>query len=195
MRTLDFHAPYGSARSPVFGRDAIATSHPLASQAGMAMLMRGGNAVDAAIAAAMALTVVEPTGCGIGSDAFAIVWDGSELHGLNSSGRSPAAWAPARFAGLSAMPELGWEAVTVPGAVAAWATLARRFGRLPMSEIAARRSALRARALPLRRSSRRYGGGLLRGLEVNRDSPLAFFPTAARRGRANHFSPKRTRAL
>jgi gamma-glutamyltranspeptidase / glutathione hydrolase len=137
MRTLDFHAPYGSARSPVFGRDAIATSHPLASQAGMAMLMRGGNAVDAAIAAAMALTVVEPTGCGIGGDAFAIVWDGSELHGLNSSGRSPAAWAPARFAGLSAMPELGWEAVTVPGAVAAWATLARRFGRLPMSEIAA----------------------------------------------------------
>jgi hypothetical protein len=97
----------------------------------MAMLMRGGNAVDAAVAAAMALTVVEPTGCGIGSDALAIVWDGSELHGLNSSGRSPAAWTPARFAGRHAIPQLDWEAVTVPGAVAAWAKLAHRFGRMP----------------------------------------------------------------
>jgi gamma-glutamyltranspeptidase/glutathione hydrolase len=88
MRALDYRAAYASARAPVFGRDAIATSHPLASQAGMAMLMRGGNAVDAAVAAAMALTVVEPTGCGIGSDAFAIVWDGRALHGLNSSGRN-----------------------------------------------------------------------------------------------------------
>jgi gamma-glutamyltranspeptidase/glutathione hydrolase len=137
MHALNFNVAYPSARSPVFGRDAIATSHPLASQAGMAMLMRGGNAVDAAIAAAMALTVVEPTGCGIGSDAFAIVWDGSELHGLNSSGRSPAAWAPHRFSGRDAMPVLGWEAVTVPGAVAGWAALARRFGRLPLTEIAA----------------------------------------------------------
>ena len=137
MQAIDYRVAYDSARSPVFGRDAVATSHPLASQAGMAMLMRGGNAVDAAIAAAMALTVVEPTGCGIGSDAFAIVWDGSELHGLNSSGRSPATWTRGRFAGREAMPTLGWEAVTVPGAVAAWATLARRFGRMPLSEIAA----------------------------------------------------------
>ena len=137
MHALNYSIAYGSARSPVFGRDAIATSHPLASQAGMAMLMRGGNAVDAALAAAMTLTVVEPTGCGIGSDAFAIVWDGGALHGLNSSGRSPAAWTPARFAGREAMPELGWEAVTVPGAVAGWVALARRFGRLPLAEIAA----------------------------------------------------------
>ncbi len=137
MRALNYEAAYGSARSPVFGRDAIATSHPLASQAGMAMLMRGGNAVDAALAAAMALTVVEPTGCGIGSDAFAIVWDGRELHGLNSSGRSPAAWTRERFAGRSATPELGWDAVTVPGAVAGWAKLVQRFGRLSFAEIAA----------------------------------------------------------
>ena len=104
MKPLNYSAPYRSARSPVFGRDVIATSHPLASQAGMSMLMRGGNAVDAAVAAAMALTVVEPTGCGIGSDAFAILWDGDALHGLNSSGRSPAGWTPQRFAGLNAMP-------------------------------------------------------------------------------------------
>jgi gamma-glutamyltranspeptidase/glutathione hydrolase len=134
---IDFSVTYPSARSPVFGREAIATSHPLASQAGMAMLMRGGNAVDAAIAAAMLLTVVEPTGCGIGSDAFAIVWDGTALHGLNSSGRSPAGWSPERFAGSDRMPTRGWEAVTVPGAVAAWVELARRFGRLTLPELAA----------------------------------------------------------
>ena len=137
MRSIDYAAPYPSARSPVFGQDVIATSHPLASQAGMAMLMQGGNAVDAAVAAAMALTVVEPTGCGIGADAFAIVWDGTALHGLNSSGRSPAGWTPERFAGLDTMPERGWEAVTVPGAVAGWVALARRFGRLDLATLAA----------------------------------------------------------
>jgi gamma-glutamyltranspeptidase/glutathione hydrolase len=137
MTELDYSAPYRSGRSPIFGRDVIATSHPLASQAGMAMLMRGGNAVDAAVAAAMALTVVEPTGCGIGSDAFAILWDGHALHGLNSSGRSPAAWTPERFAGRPAMPERGWDAVTVPGAVAGWVALNRRFGTLPLAEVAA----------------------------------------------------------
>ena len=137
MLTIDYSTSYRSARSPVFGRDAIATSHPLASQAGMAMLMRGGNAVDAAVAAAIALTVVEPSGCGIGSDAFAILWDGHALHGLNSSGRSPAAWSPERFAGRASMPERGWDAVTVPGAVAGWVALNRRFGQLPMTEVAA----------------------------------------------------------
>lgn len=137
MRDLDYVVPYTSARSPVFGRDAVATSHPLASQAGMATLIRGGNAIDAAVAAAIALTVVEPTGCGIGGDAFAIVWDGTALHGLNSSGRSPAAWTPARFAGRTAMPERGWDAVTVPGAVAGWVALLRRFGRLSLPEVAA----------------------------------------------------------
>eukprot|EP01038_Epipyxis_sp_PR26KG_P018719 gene18719-26474_t len=79
------------------GRNVVSTSQPLAAQAGLSMLLAGGNAVDAAIATAMALTVVEPTGCGLGSDAFCILWDGKELHGLNASGRSPAAWTPEYF--------------------------------------------------------------------------------------------------
>src|SRR5262245_21158605 len=70
-------------------RGVVATSQPLAAQAGLAILREGGNAVDAAIAAAVTLTVVEPTSNGIGSDAFALVWDGMKLHGLNGSGRSP----------------------------------------------------------------------------------------------------------
>jgi gamma-glutamyltranspeptidase/glutathione hydrolase len=80
--------------------------------------------------------VVEPSGCGLGSDAFAIVWDGKELHALNSSGRSPAGWTPQRFRNHKSMPERGWETVTVPGAVAAWVELARRFGTLPLSTLA-----------------------------------------------------------
>ncbi|WP_313594895.1 gamma-glutamyltransferase, partial [Pseudomonas oryzihabitans] len=92
MPDLDYHNPYSSARSPVMGRNLVACSQPLAAQAGVEMLRRGGNAVDAAVAAAMVLTVVEPTGCGIGSDAFAIVWDGEKVQGLNASGRAPRGW-------------------------------------------------------------------------------------------------------
>ena len=77
---------------PVLARNVVATSQPLAAQAGLRMLLRGGNAVDAAMATAIALTVVEPMMNGIGSDAFALVWDGQALHGLNASGRAPRAW-------------------------------------------------------------------------------------------------------
>ena len=89
--------PYPSRRSAVLAENVVTTSQPLAAQAGLLMLARGGNAVDAAVAAAITLTLVEPTGNGIGSDAFAILWDGQELHGLNASGRSPAGWNPERF--------------------------------------------------------------------------------------------------
>lgn len=133
---INYSNPYASARSAVIGRNVVATSQPLAAQAGMRMLLAGGNAVDAAIAAAMTLTVVEPTGNGIGSDAFTMVWDGQQLHGLNSSGRSPAAWTAERYAGAKTMPEVGWDAVTVPGAVAAWSALSRKFGRLPFARLA-----------------------------------------------------------
>src|ERR1700733_11998575 len=101
------------------------------------MLADGGHAVDAAIATAIALTVVEPVSNGIGSDAFAIVWDGRQLHGLNASGRSPAAWTPDYFGdkGLHGVPALGWNSVTVPGAVSAWVELHAKFGKLPFEKL------------------------------------------------------------
>ena len=116
---------YASRRSPVLAQNIVSTSHPLASQAGLNMIAQGGNAIDAAIASAITLTVVEPTGCGLGSDAFAIIWDGKSLHGLNASGRSPADWHYERFANFKTMPFRGWESVTVPGAVSSWLTLSK----------------------------------------------------------------------
>ncbi|AIE86372.1 gamma-glutamyltransferase family protein [Fimbriimonas ginsengisoli] len=126
---------YLSVRQPLLARNVVATSQPLAAQAGLRMLWAGGNAVDAAVATAIALTVVEPTSNGIGSDAFAILWDGEALHGLNASGRSPAGWTPERFANLQTMPQRGWDTVTVPGAVSAWRALSERFGRLPFRDL------------------------------------------------------------
>jgi len=127
--------PYPSARQPVLARNVVATSQPLAAQAGLRMLLRGGNAVDAAIATAAALCVVEPTGNGLGSDAFAILWDGAALHGLNSAGRSPTRLDSARLLSQGAIDGLGWDGVTVPGAVASWVELSRAHGRLPFAEL------------------------------------------------------------
>lgn len=133
--SLEYRFPYPSQRMPVIARNVVATSQPLAAQAGLRMLQLGGNAVDAAIAAAAVLTVVEPTGNGLGSDAFALVWDAQRLHGLNASGRSPAALTPERFAGLDAVPYGGWDSVTVPGAVSGWVALHERFGSLPLTTL------------------------------------------------------------
>src|SRR5690606_12178597 len=92
---IDFNHPYGTVRTPVMGRRGmVATSPPLAAQIGLRILQEGGNAADAAVAAAAALTVLEPTSNGIGGDAFALVWDGRRLHGLNASGRAPAVLTP-----------------------------------------------------------------------------------------------------
>ncbi|MGE4240514.1 gamma-glutamyltransferase family protein [Ramlibacter sp.] len=120
---------------PVLADNVIATSQPLASQAGAAMFARGGNAVDAIVAAAATLVVVEPIMNGLGSDAFAMLWDGKEIAALNASGHSPAAWTPERFAGHAKMPAEGWDSVTVPGAVSAWIALWRRHGTLPLDEL------------------------------------------------------------
>jgi gamma-glutamyltranspeptidase/glutathione hydrolase len=98
------------------------------------MLAAGGSAVDAAIATAITLTIVEPVSNGVGSDAFAIVWDGQQLHGLNASGRSPAGWTPEYFGG-NGVPALGWNSVTVPGAVSAWVELHAKFGKLPFERL------------------------------------------------------------
>lgn len=127
--------PYLSTRPVIMGtRGAVATSQPLAAMAGMEMLCAGGNAVDAAVAMAIALTVVEPTSNGIGSDAFAFVWDG-QLHSLNASGFSPQKLLIEHFQGLTAIPRTGWHSVTVPGAVSSWRTLWERWGRLPFEQL------------------------------------------------------------
>ncbi len=138
--TFDWTRSYLSVRLPVFGRNVVSTSHPLAAQAGLRMLQAGGNAVDAAIATAAAMTIVEPVSNGLGSDAFCILWDGDALHGLNASGPAPAAWTPEYFArrhGSHARtpPMRGWDSVTVPGAVAGWVALSRRFGKLPFADL------------------------------------------------------------
>ena len=138
--TFDWASSYPSTRLPVFGRNVVSTSHPLAAQAGLRMLWAGGNAVDAAIATAAAMTIVEPVSNGLGSDAFCILWDGQALHGLNASGRAPAAWTPAYFrrkhgADATTPPRRGWDSATVPGAVAGWVALSERFGRLPFADL------------------------------------------------------------
>ncbi|HBO9522932.1 gamma-glutamyltransferase family protein [Pseudomonas aeruginosa] len=138
---LDFSAhalPYASQRSPVHARRGmVATSQPQAAQVGLEILRRGGNAIDAAIATAAALTVVEPTGCGIGGDAFALVWTRGRLHGLDASGRAPGLLdrERVRAAGHERMPLYGWTPVTVPGCPAAWGELSRRFGKLPFEQL------------------------------------------------------------
>ena len=139
---FDWTTGYASQRSPVFARNVVATSHPLAAQAGLRMLQAGGNAVDAAIATAAVMTIVEPCSNGLGSDAFCILWDGKELHGLNASGTAPQAWTPEYFkrkygADVAAPPKRGWDSVTVPGAVSAWTALSKRFGKLPFADLLA----------------------------------------------------------
>ncbi len=131
---MNWEFPYPSYRMPLLARNCVATTQPLAAQAGLSMLQRGGNAVDAALATAIALTVVEPVNNGLGSDAFAILWDGEKLVGLNASGRSPAGWTPDRFPG-PAMPHEGWNAATVPGAISAWVALSERYGKLPFETL------------------------------------------------------------
>ena len=139
---FDWSTGYASRRSPVFARNIVSTSHPLGAQAGLKMLQQGGNAVDAAIAAAAVMTIVEPCSNGLGSDMFCILWDGQELRGLNASGCAPAAWTPDYFrrkygADAKTPPKRGWDSVTVPGAVAGWMTLHERHGKLPFADLMA----------------------------------------------------------
>ena len=142
MHAFDWTTGYASRRSPVFARNIVSTSHPLAAQAGLRMLQAGGNAVDAAIATAAVMTIVEPCSNGLGSDAFCILWDGQQLHGLNASGCAPAAWTPKYFhdrygADAATPPKRGWDSVTVPGAVSGWMALHKRFGKLPFADLMA----------------------------------------------------------
>ncbi len=114
----------------------VATSHPLAVQGGLDIMKKGGNAVDAAVAVAACLTVVEPTSNGLGGDGFAMVWSGGKLYGLNSSGPSPKCITLEDVPGKS-MPKYGWPTVTVPGVTAGWVELWERFGELSFEEVMA----------------------------------------------------------
>ena len=140
---FDWANPYPTVRTPVFARNVVATSQPLAAQAGLRILQGGGNAVDAAIAAAAVITMTEPCSNGLGADNFAIVWDpeSQRLHGLNSSGTAPAQWTPdyfkRKYSDSAAIPLRGWDSVTVPGAIAGWSLLHGRFGKRTFADVLA----------------------------------------------------------
>jgi gamma-glutamyltranspeptidase/glutathione hydrolase len=143
MKQFNWNNPYPTIRIPVFARNVVSTSHPLAAQAGLRMLLKGGSAVDAVIAAAATIALVEPVSCGLGGDAFSIVWDGKTLQGLNASGYAPEAWNVDYFKnkygvganGLAQAPKRGVDAITVPGVVAGWAALHERYGKLPFADL------------------------------------------------------------
>src|SRR5688572_21493653 len=134
-------APFASRSEVIAVHGMAATSQPLATQVALDILKAGGSAVDAAIAANATLGLMEPTGCGIGGDLFAIVWDAEkeELTGLNASGRSPRSLTLEYFheQGLEQIPYLGPLSVSVPGAVDGWFELHGRYGRLPMKDLLA----------------------------------------------------------
>ena len=129
-----------STRSMVLARRGmVCTSQPLAAAAGIAVLRRGGNAFDAAVATAAVLNVVEPMSTGIGGDAFVLAWPAKErkLVGLNGSGRSAsrATVDHYRAKGYSRIPTFGADAVTIPGAFHAWVTLHKKYGKLALPDI------------------------------------------------------------
>ena len=139
MQFIPNYLPYPSVRYPIYARNGmVCASSPQAAAAGLEAMKKGGNAMDAAVATAAALTVCEPTANGIGSDAFALIWVEKEkkLYGLNASGFSPRNISidALKAQGHETMPTYGWAPTMVPGAPAAWAAVANRFGALPMTE-------------------------------------------------------------
>ncbi len=137
MNLNSMQQKYPSRRSLVYGhKGMVATSQPLAAQAGLDILKKGGNAVDAAIATAACLTVVEPTSNGIGGDAFAIVWMNDKMYGYNGSGKSPETLSISALneRGIKEIPKHGMIPVTVPGAPETWNALSERFGNLSLSQ-------------------------------------------------------------
>jgi gamma-glutamyltranspeptidase/glutathione hydrolase len=167
----------------------VATSQPLATQVGLQILKDGGTAVDAAIAANAALSLMEPTGCGLGGDLFAIVWDAErgEVHGLNASGRSAKGFsyddmkAALDERGRETIPPYGVLPITVPGAVDGWFTLHERFGRLPMSEVLAPAIDYAESGFPVSELIAHYWG---RSVPILEDQPGAFTETFTIDGRA-----------
>ena len=132
--------PYPSKRNVVYARNGMCNAgNPHAASAGLQTLLKGGNAVDAAIAMASAMPVVEPTGNGLGADCFVILWYEGKMYGLNASGPAPKSLSVAALKdrGFEKIPSYGVEPIDVPGAVAGWMTLHERFGKLPLEEVMA----------------------------------------------------------
>ena len=132
-QTIAWDSTYSSRRSPMMAANVVAASQPLAAQAGLTMLDKGGSAADAAIAAAATLMVVEPVSSGLGADAFALISHRGQVIGLNASGQTPSAAAPNYTGGK--ISDFGWPSVTVPGAVSGWVRLSERFGKLPFADL------------------------------------------------------------
>jgi gamma-glutamyltranspeptidase/glutathione hydrolase len=169
------------SRSVVMARNGmVATSHPLAADAGLDVLKRGGNAIDAAIATNAMLSVVEPMSCGIGGDLFVLYWDAktSKLFGLNASGRSPARLNAAVFRdkGLSQIPLTGPLSWSVPGCVDGWDVLLRRFGTKPLAELLAPSITAAEEGFPVSEIIGRGWKGSERGLAPWPDSVRCYLP-------------------
>ena len=197
--------PYSSHRTTLYAtRGMVATSQTLAANAGLDLLKKGGNAIDAAIATAACLTVVEPTSNGIGGDAFALVWTKGKLHGLNASGNAPASLSGQDLikAGHREMPKYGWIPVTIPGAPAAWAELSRRFGRLPLTEVLKPAIDYAENGYAISPTVGRYWEGAFQKYkhELTGEEYRAWFQTFAPNGRAPRIgekwrSPEHARSL
>ncbi|MFV9510856.1 gamma-glutamyltransferase [Tepidibacillus sp. LV47] len=189
---LDFDPlfyPYSSQRMSVYAKNGmVATSQPLAAQAGLDILKKGGNAIDAAIATAACLTVVEPTSNGIGGDAFALVWTKGTLYGLNASGPSPKSISLelVKKAGYHEMPKFGFFPVTVPGAPSAWAILSERFGQLPLTEVLRPAIEYAEKGFPISPALGKYWEKAFQIYKANlkEEQFKAWFQTFAPKGRA-----------
>ena len=182
------HYPHHSKRKVLYGANGMtATSQPLAVQAGLDILKQGGNAIDAIVAMAACLTVVEPCSNGIGGDAFALVWTGGKLHGLNASGPAPKGISAAavRKLGYDAMPEHGCIPVNVPGAPSAWAALSEAFGRLPLSQVLKPAIFYAAEGYPVSPGiAEQWSGALNRYKEYGEDCYIPWMETFAPGGQA-----------
>jgi len=178
---------FASRSEVVAQRGMVATSQPLATQVGLRILQEGGSAVDAAIAANAALGLMEPTGCGIGGDFFAIVWDAESktVYGLNGSGRSPKGLTlenlKAELGDQESIPSLGFLPISVPGTVDGWFTLHEKFGKLPMANVLAPAISYAREGFPVSELIAYYWG---RSVPILRDQPGAFEETYTIDGKA-----------
>ncbi len=182
--------PHPTRRTVNYAKNGmVATSQPLAAQAGLEILKKGGNAIDAAIATASSLTVLEPTSNGIGGDAFAIVWKDGEMHGLNSSGPSPRNIdiQTVKDKGHDEMPKFGWTPVTVPGIPGAWSSLSEKHGKLPFEKVLQPAIQYAKNGYPISPTLGKYWKGAYKAYKENiggKDKFSHWFETFAPNGRS-----------